>query len=379
MSIRNYLLNLRDVIRLEIDNLLIVKINAIERSDFMSLFWAHTPMFKDAAGKRLPESIAEMGMVAIGGVEQWILIRGENRNNPVLLLLHGGPGSPETGLFRHFNHELEKHFVVVNWDQRGCGKSYSKEMAKAELSVDMYVEDICELTKYLMKKLQKEKVFLFGHSWGTMIGTLAIHKHPELFYAYVGTGQCSDMPKSELRSYQYALEQAEKYKHKKAIAELTKIGEPKNGDYTGGIAGISIQRKWLMYFKGAVHGSKSLGRFIKVILTSKEYNLSDCWKFLKGMNAPSRNRLSQSGLLKTNLFDIVKEVKVPVYFFLGRHDYQVPSSVSEEYFHFLKAPKKTLEWFEDSAHLACFEEPEKFNRLMVEKVLAENWPNSTEI
>ena len=341
----------------------------------MSLFWAHTPTFKDDSGNEIPNSISEMRMVTIEKTKQFVLIRGESISNPVLLLLHGGPGSPETGLFRYYNYSLEKKFVVVYWDQRVCGKSYTKKSVGEPLSVDMFVDDVCELAQYLRSNLKKEKIFLLGHSWGTLIGTMAAHRCPELFYAYVGTGQVSSMPAGELESYRFAINAAKESNNKKALKELKEIGEPENGIYKCGISGIKRERKWLTYFGGAIYGEKSFLPLLKKLLITKEYNLIDFYHFFKGMNAPSRNKMSQGEFLKINLFETVKELEIPIYFFLGRHDYQIPSSVAEKYFNYLKAPKKTLEWFEESAHCSCFEESSKFNKLMVEKVLKENIKN----
>ena len=335
----------------------------------MPIFRAYTPVFKDAQGKILKNSIAEMQMVTIGNTKQSVIIRGENRDKPVLLLIHGGPGSSETALFRYYNAVLEKDFIVVYWDQRACGKSYTKRDATATLCVQMFVQDLCDLALYLEKYLSKEKIYLLAHSWGTLIGILAAAQHPELFYAYVGTGQVSSMPESELESYRFALRAARKRKSAKAIHELETIGEPQNGVYACGITGIRTQRKWLNYFGGAVYDSKSMSKFILKFFTSQEYNLADIVCFFKSLNAPARNKLSQGEFLKTDLFDTIKRIDVPIYFFLGRHDYQVASIIAEKFFHTIKAPKKELVWFEHSAHSACFEEPEKFNRLMVDMVL----------
>lgn len=336
----------------------------------MSIFRARTPAFKDAHGNILKGSIAEMQMVPLGDTKQSVIIRGESRNNPVLLLIHGGPGSAETALFRHYNAALEKSFVVVYWDQRACGKSYTKRDATAPLSVQMYVQDLCNLALYLKTHLGKEKIYLLAHSWGTLLGILAASQHPELFYAYIGTGQVASMPESELESYRFALRAARKQNNVKAIRELEAIGKPQNGVYASGIRGIRTQRKWLNYFGGAVYGSKSMSQFILRFFTCPEYNLADIVRFFKSLNAPARNELSQGEFLKTDLFDIIKKIDVPVYFFLGRHDYQVASVVAKKFFHAIHAPQKTLIWFEHSAHSACFEEPEKFNRMMVNVVLS---------
>lgn len=336
----------------------------------MSIFKAHTPPFKDAQGNILKNSIAKMQMVTLGNTEQSVIIRGEDRNNPVLLLVHGGPGSAETPLFRYYNAALEKRFVVVYWDQRACGKSYTKRDANGLLCIQMFVQDLCDLTLYLKNYLGKEKIYLLAHSWGTLLGILAVSQHPELFYAYVGTGQVASMPESELESYRFALHAAKEQKNKKAIRELTAIGEPQNGVYASGIAGTHTQRKWLNYFGGAVYGSKGVSKFILRFFTSPEYNFADILRFFKSLNAPARNKLSQEEFLKTDLFNTIKRIDIPVYFFLGRHDYQVVSVVAEKFFNSIEASKKELVWFEKSAHNACFEEAERFNRLMVDMVLS---------
>lgn len=343
----------------------------------MSIFRAHTPAFKDALGNILENSIAEMQMVPLGNTKQSVIIRGEDLSNPVLLLIHGGPGSAETALFRYYNAALEKSFVVVYWDQRACGKSYTKKDATTPLCVQMFVQDLCDLALYLKKYLGKEKIYLLAHSWGTLIGVLAAVQHPELFYAYVGTGQVSSMPESELESYRFALRTAREQKNAKAIRDLEAIGEPQNGVYASGITGVRTQRKWLNYFGGAIYGSKSMRKFILRFFTSSEYSLADIVRFFKSLNTPARNKLSQGEFLKTDLFDKIKRIEVPVYFFLGRHDYQVASVVAEKFFHAIKAPRKELVWFEHSAHCACFEEPEKFNRLMMDMVLSSTNPPQT--
>lgn len=104
----------------------------------MSIFHAHTPAFKDERGNIIENSVAEMRMVSLGNTKQSIIIRGKDRNNPILLLVHGGPGSAETPLFRYYNAALENNFIVVYWDQRACGKSYTKRNAIAPLCVQMY-------------------------------------------------------------------------------------------------------------------------------------------------------------------------------------------------------------------------------------------------
>ncbi len=312
-----------------------------------------------------------MLMIPLGNTKQSIIIRGNDRNNPVLLLVHGGPGSAETPLFRYYNSVLEKNFVVVYWDQRACGKSYTKRDATAPLCIQMFVQDLCDLALYLKTSFGKEKIYLLAHSWGTLLGILAAEQHPELFYAYVGTGQVADMPESELESYRFALHTARGQHNERAVRELEAIGKPQNGVYSSGLTGIRTQRKWLNYFGGAIYGAKSMNKYILRFFTSPEYNIADIIRFFKSLNAPARNKLSQDEFLQTDLIDTIREIDVPVYFFLGRNDYQVASVVAEKFFHTIEAPKKRLIWFEQSAHNACFEEAGKFNRLMVDMVLSD--------
>ena len=234
------------------------------------LTYPRTPAITDSQGKKIQGSITKLEKVKIGGVDQWILMRGINTANPILLFLHGGPGFSEMGLFRHFNAELEKHFVVVNWDQRGAGKSYSSKIANSRLTIEQFVSDAHEVVEYLKSKFEKDKIYLVGHSWGSLLGMLIISRYPESFYAYVGIGQCSNMPEGERVSYEYTLEMAKKRNNQKAVKELEDIGFPVNGIYKDGFSGTITQRKWLIKFGGSLYGKNSWNPFIKRILLTKE-------------------------------------------------------------------------------------------------------------
>ena len=333
------------------------------------LTYPRTPAITDSQGKKIPDSIAKLEKVKIGGVDQWLLMRGTNTENPILLFLHGGPGFSEMGLFRHFNAELEKHFVIVNWDQWGAGKSYSKTLVSEPMTIEQFVSDGIEIVEFLKNKFKQDKIYLVGHSWGSLLGMLMISRYPESFYAYVGTGQVANMPEAEKISYQFTLNTAMKSNNQKAIKELEDIGCPVDGVYKSGLSGTDIQREWLMKFGGIVYGKSNPGDLIMKIMLTKEYSLLDRINFMKAMNMPSKNKMVENEFLHINLFEQIPEVKVPIYFFLGRHDNQISAAVAEKYFNSITAPKKELIWFDQSAHSPCFEEAEKFNTLMVEKVL----------
>ena len=152
---------------------------------------ASTPPILGADGHVLAGSIATLQQVHLGGTDQWVLIRGRSIHNPVLLVLHGGPGMPELGVWRFLSglKSLENNFIVVNWDQRGAGKSYQAIDPTSHMTVDQFVSDATQLTNYLRQRFHQQRIYVAGASWGTTLGTLLVQRHPELFAAYIGTGQ----------------------------------------------------------------------------------------------------------------------------------------------------------------------------------------------
>ena len=133
--------------------------------------------------------VESLERVTLGGIPQWILVRGWDRHNPILLFLHGGPGFPETAVARLFSARLEKHFTVVHWDQRGAGKSYQFGEDRSSWTIQDYDDDTRALIELLLRRFGKERLFLVGHSWGTVLGMRTARDHPELLHAFVGIGQ----------------------------------------------------------------------------------------------------------------------------------------------------------------------------------------------
>lgn len=168
----------------------------------------HTEPFRDHGGRILPGSVATMEMVPIGGTSQSLWIRGEDAGNPALILLHGGPGTSESVLFRHYDALLEAHFLVVYWEQRGAGRSYHGDLAPQSMTVSRLVQDLDELVELVRSRFKKRTVILLGHSWGTVLGTIYASMHPDKVAVYIGIGQVADMPSGERLSYGYARDQA---------------------------------------------------------------------------------------------------------------------------------------------------------------------------
>ena len=318
--------------------------------------------------RRHPNSLAVLEQVPVNETRQWLLIRSENVAQPVVLFVHGGPGTSQLTLMRRSTQSLEKHFTVVNWDQRRAAKSFAAGRDDARMNMGQFVDDILDLSSYLAKRFHKDKILLVGHSWGSAIGMLAASQRPDLFSAYVGISQVSSMPEGELISYEWALDQSRRAKDTSSAAKLTEIAPP---PYTGPNwrSKYFTERRILGKHGGEYYGSTigALGVVLKNLLLSREYTIVDRVNFFRGI-FQSVDALYPA-LARTDLFVQVPEIKIPVYFCLGRHDYEVPSVLSAKYLEVLKARRKQLVWFENSAHLANIEEKDKFNEFMINTVL----------
>ena len=165
------------------------------------------PPLRDPQGNFVRGGIASLEQVTLGGDPQWISIRGWDMRSPIILFLHGGPGSPEIPLTRYYLCDLEQHFVFVNWDQRGAGKSYPAGKPE-KMSIDRFVEDTRELTEYLEKRFHQKKIYVLGHSWGTLLGVLTVTRYPDLYYAYGGIGQYVEGEANERLAYSYTMAKA---------------------------------------------------------------------------------------------------------------------------------------------------------------------------
>ena len=333
---------------------------------FYRIFYSWTPKIKDSTGKIKRNSVASLEKIDLNGVKQCILVRGHDTSNPVLLFLHGGPGSPEMGIAYYYQRRLEEHFTVVNWDQRGAGKSYSRKVPIETLNTEQYISDTFELVQLLLTRFNKKKIFLVGHSWGSILGSYVVQRYPELFHAYVGIGQVANMIQNERISFEFVYEQAKKAQDEKAIKKLEEISP-----YTGkNRKAMHIQRKLLAKYHGGTWKLNGEKEFIKQGFGSPEYNILDYYKFIKGASFTSKAMLKE--LMEFDLFKDVPVLKVPVFICQGRHDYQTPFELAKQWFDQLQAPKKEFIWFEESAHSPNLEEPEKFDSVLIDAVLKEN-------
>jgi proline iminopeptidase len=321
----------------------------------------HTRPFRGPDGTILPGSIATMEYAAIGGMRQRLWFRGRDLQAPALILLHAGPGVSEAPMFRRYNGGLERHFLVVYWEQRGAGRSYTPDIPPQSMTVAQFLRDLDEVVELVRRRFGKDTVVLAGHSWGTVLGTIYAHDHPEKVAVYVGAGQFGDVREGARLSYEYALTQAERRGHQRAARDLRAVGP-----HPRSVEAMLATQRWVEHFGGSFHGKLSMRDLIRAVLTSDEANLADLWRLRQGSRFSIEHlwpELSELDLWSYRSF------MVPVFFLLGRHDWQMPAPVAAKYFDAVDAPCKRLVWFEQSAHHPPFEEPEKFERVLIEQVL----------
>jgi pimeloyl-ACP methyl ester carboxylesterase len=323
--------------------------------------------FLDQDGKKIPGSISIIETLNINGLNQRMIIRGRDTTKPVLLYLHGGPGDPEFPFVHQFNPGIEDIFVVCYWDQRGAGLSYSKDIPTETMTLSQFVDDAGKVSEYLIHKFNRKKIYLLGHSWGTMLGSFTVNKYPEYYYAFISVGQVGDQIHAEKISYDFVLTRARELKDRKAIRTLEKIGPPPYSDPKEAIDKMNMERKYVIRYGGAVKKGNFYPEAVKPLLFCKEYSFIDKINYLKGMKF-SKDCL-WAVIMKTNLFKAVPSQQIPVYILQGTSDYETSYIIAKEYFDSLKAPVKKFYTFENSAHSPIFEEPEKFEMILREILL----------
>jgi proline iminopeptidase len=312
--------------------------------------------------------VEELLEIPVGGTKQWISVRGHNRDNPILLVIHGGPASPEMPTSWWFQGGWEDYFTVVEWDQRGSGKTYDANDPKVigpTLSLGRIVADAADVTQYLRSRYGKKKIFVLGHSWGSLVGLQLAHEHPEWLYAYIGMGQVINGRAGERVGYETTLRIAEATGNAKAVAELKAIAPYPNADGSLPLDKINQERNWSVAFGGLTWGRADLNYYSNLAQFAPEYSEADVAAINKGA------QLSLGPLLPDLLgFDYsnVLEWRCPIVIFAGRHDFTTPSTVVAAWFARIHAPAKKFIWFENSAHMIMFEEPGRVLVHLVEDV-----------
>ena len=291
-------------------------------------------------------SIDREEVISIGGIKQYITIQGRDRSLPLLLFLHGGPGGSVMNYAERFTNDLQKHFIVIHWDQRETGRTKQLNTSPAPLSLSLFQNDTGELIDSLLRRFRRKKLYLAGHSWGTVLGFYIAQNYPEQLYAYLPIGPMINQLESEHIALGLMKEKALKDANEEGFAELSSIRIPfENGEQ------LFYHRKWLQNYSGS---RKEV---------SKQYVEEWAATWLAVFNQASR----------INLLENLPSIQCPVYFFVGRKDLQTNATITARYYAHLTAPRKAMFWFERSGHGVPATEPDRLQRLIIEKVLPETF------
>jgi pimeloyl-ACP methyl ester carboxylesterase len=350
-----------------LSGMLLVSIFAVVISQAL----ACTPPIADKNGNVIPGSIASLEKVDLNGSQQWISIRGQDVNKPVLLFLSGGPGGSQLVTARRALGGLEEHFVVVNWEQPGAGKSFDA-VDRSTLSPERYVADGIALVNYLRERFGEEKVYVLGESWGSVVGVWMVQRNPELFHAFIGTGQMVAFLENDLMCYDFALNLLGEKGNTEKVEQLKEQGPP---PYYG--KGVAMKEAaFLMETFNYMNADPNIsddGFNTFQDLAGSEYGLYDKVNWFLGA-------LVTMDVVYPQLWDVdfrtqATQLEVPVYFLLGRHDVNAPPVLTEQYFDLLDAPHKEISWLERSGHNPWVNESSAFVDVIVNNVLADTNPN----
>ena len=318
----------------------------------------------DENGRAIPGSIAEKTFIEIDGTRQGIFIKSRSADLPVLLYLHGG--IPDYFLTARYPTRLEDLFTVVWWEQRGAGLSAAAADPSKPVTLDQLIADAIELTEYLRRRFGQERIYLMGHSGGTFVGMHLVQRAPELFHAYIAVAQITDQLESEQQACEYMLGRFREAGDRKWVERLEAVsvahGTP--GEYLR-IRDAAMHRLGI----GTMHDMRSIvsGLFIPSLLF-REYTVREKWNLWA-----AKARFGVSAIwdeaISTDLRETVPEVRVPVHFLHGVHDYTCSYSLARAYAAELRAPVKGFYTFRGSAHSPIFEEPERVREILHQDVL----------
>jgi len=296
-----------------------------------------------------PNGVDDALFVELGGVPQWVTIRGQDRGNPVILVLHGGPGSAIAGLAPAFV-PWERDFTVVQWDQPGAGRTFraAGRTIAPDLTIESMVADGIELTEWLRGRLGKDKIVLLGWSWGTILGVNMAKARPDLFVAYVGTGQVVAMEQGEAIAYANVLTKARARGDADAIAQLEALGPP---PYAG-LQEIAIQRKWATQYE---LGMPLEPAFVLPQLLAPRTQLADIYDLARATAAAGTHFVGpdmKGPMTQVDLRRLGPDFALPVFLIQGTADDFTPAELSRAWLDSVSAPQKEFIPIENAGHFA---------------------------
>jgi proline iminopeptidase len=323
---------------------------------------------RDLEGIHTPEGIEEVEQLDVNGSKQWISIRGLNRANPVLLVLHGGPGSALMGMMWSYQKPWEDFFTVVNWDQRGVGKSFSAADSgrlSATLNPEQLAEDAAVVAQHIHRKLGARQMVVMGFSYGTSIGTRLVQKHPEWFSAYVGVGQMSN-ENNEKIIYDEVVKRARARNDTAVMRQLDSIAPYPPTDRPPNYREMNMIRRYTALYDGNWYGKKNLSLYYALPAWGPDYTLEEAANVGPAMGWMGRNLVDGRNGERPRIND---RFEIPVVILGGRYDLMTTYAGARGWFEKVTAPKKEFITFERSAHFLMFEEPGRFLMTLVNTIL----------
>ena len=322
------------------------------------------------------KAIQESTYVKIGGIEQYLQIRGEDRENPVILWLHGGPGFPLTYLNYYYQTGLEKDYTIVCWEQRGCGRTYYRNKSNGKMNIEQMLADTNEIIDYLRERFGQEKIIIIGQSWGTVPGMNYIHIYPEKVTAYIGVGQVTNFLQGKIYAAECAIKKAiENGNNRDAdlleygIKQLTATDNIEKSDVKSLEEMITTSIKYLKC-DGEMSGFKQ----IFSALTSPEMSWNDVKWFLFASNTQniisSQSKLVNYMYFQFDVMDFSNEYDVPICFIQGDSDWITPTDMAADYYSAVSSKQKEMIIISNAGHTPFLDNPEKFCNA-VRKFLAE--------
>lgn len=298
--------------------------------------------------------------IEINGIEQYLLHYSAAPECPVLLFLHGGPGMAESTFAHAFQEDLSSLVTVVYWDQRGAGKTLTKDKKKTYPSVDELLDDLLKIVQYLKKRYHKEKIAILGHSWGSMLGSLFVKRYPKEGLCYIGVGQIIDIVENERVGFEKLREMATKVNNKKDLAAIEEIGVYPETNYERPMI-KKIQKVRILQGKYKI--GMNFIPIIKAMIKSPVFKISDISSLFKGM---SNNKKLWDFLFSHNLYEEDREYEIPIFYVLGDRDFQAPNTIASSYFNTINAPLKKLFMIKDAGHFIMLDQPRLFSEALTE-------------
>ncbi|MBU3060491.1 alpha/beta hydrolase [Nocardia sp. NEAU-G5] len=306
--------------------------------------------------------IDESGFIRIGGIDQWISIRGDDLRNPVIVEIHGGPGASNL-VFAPRTRGWEKHFTIVRWDMRGAGKTFGRTApdGQGEMSLERWYRDALEVTEHVRARLGVEKVLLVANSFGTILGLRLARNHPELYSGYVGTDQNINAGGRNHAAYNALVSRLQQAGKRKELATVTAMGADKSAWSAEQLA----EYNKLVVTTDPLTYDTMKTVVIRSLWFSPLHTLGELRTYLKGMTFSER---FAPEAVTIDEWTEGTAFRIPLFIFQGDHDALTPPEPAQRLFDDVTAPVKDFALIENASHFASFRHPDRFLDLMLTKV-----------